>query len=151
MNRYAFRCLAVGLVLGTLLSGCSQVNPNETIHSEPHTEPTRDTLSTFDLLDVYFDMDQKHYPAEQDIVKVTMYMPIQKVVEIIGKPHDFGPTSGVPSLSWVTDSGNEYYFCAMVSDTIEKPDYFDQLPFIEQLMEYGVIISDPKLIGESTN
>ena len=144
------RKLALFLICLLLFSffGCEE-NPNDATQSANPTDPTFLTLSTLEILDTYFDTAKTHYPREADIDKITFMMPVTEAVEILGKPHDFGPTSGVPSLSWVTDFGNEYYFVVMLSPEIEKPEHFDQMPYNQQLMECGMILSKPHKMGEN--
>ena len=53
----------------------------------------------------FFDYEKKHYPSEDDFSGLEVAMPLKKVFDIIGKPHSFGPTSGVVSLEWETEDG----------------------------------------------
>lgn len=61
------------------------------------------------IYDLYFDYAQDHKPTEAEIHMVTDAMPSADVIELLGKPHAGGPTSGLTSLAWQTDEGNWYY------------------------------------------
>ena len=96
------------------------------------TEPTTtmDNSAVSDPILDYFDFAQTHKPTEADMAQIEEDMPIADVIELIGKPHDFGPTSGLMSLVWQTAEGN--WYCMIVWSEAE-----DNAPLYEMIFEYG--------------
>lgn len=68
-------------------------------------------------------------------------MTLSEAIEIIGKPHKFGPTSGITTLEWEADNGKTYI--AMVA----LPDEMMGIPStVDNILSYGVIIATPNIM-----
>lgn len=94
---------------------------------------TTDNNSTHDSTR-YFDFEQRHKPTEADISQVKENMAIAEVVELLGKPHDYGPTSGMTTIVWQTDEGN--WYCVYVLCGGSDSDHVNI-----QIFEYGVCMA----------
>ena len=117
----------------------TQTAPHTTVFPDPDaTTPTQDPeweqLRSY-YYDRYFDLERAQKPAIADFEKLENHMCTSEVIEILGKPHDFGPTSGVPSLLWEAEDGTEYIF---VFFPIDNND--DRLNIFQIIFEYGYII-----------
>ena len=89
------------LIAVVSISGCSS---NDLIISESTTSTElRETKVTSNITETidskmwfeqYFDFEMKNKPSNEAISRVKVGMRMWEVVEIIGKPHDWGPTQG---------------------------------------------------------
>ena len=130
--------------------GC-ETNPKDTFPTMPPTLPRSDRIERpFEVvLAEFYDSEYTHLPSEAEIQSITKGMTLKDVVAILGKPHNGGPTSGVPSISWRSDAGSEYFFIVMDDYTIPKPADYDEWYWFEQIMEYGYVVSGPHKMGEN--
>ena len=67
-------------------------------------------------------------------VKDRMHM--KEVVELIGKPHDFGPTSGFLTLQWEQADGQLFVVYVGIPSIVP-----DNMEFLTQIFEYGYILN----------
>lgn len=93
----------------TETAGPNTTAPHPTAPDATAPESTTGSGQENSIADLYFDYAQDHKPTEEEIHMVTDAMPSADVIELLGKPHDGGPTSGLTSLAWQTDEGNWYY------------------------------------------
>ena len=87
------------------------------------------------IYDNYFDMDCLKQPTPEAVANVYEGMGITDIIERIGKPHNIGPFSGVPSLEWQVTDGSTC--CIVFSIPQEAPK---NISAIEQLMQYGIAL-----------
>lgn len=93
----------------------------------------------------YFDNTKDHHPTEEQIMSVCSGMTLSDAIDIIGKPHGFGPTSGIMTLEWEADTGKVYV--AMVALPDEKIDI--GIPStVENILSYGVILATPSIMRD---
>ena len=90
----------------------------------------------------YFDFDKEHRPTEEQIMKVKPGMNMSEVVSIMGKPHNFGPTSGVISVEWEADNGKTYVATVMCTDEMIQCSKVT----VEDILSQGVIVNNPHTI-----
>ena len=141
------------MVTTLLLIGCNtQSTPAESITTTSENEsftmnPSDTEIDIQEILDIYFDESKEHKPLISDVQSITMSMPISEVIERIGKPHGFGPTSGLFSLSWETTTGEMFYIVFLLdSNAPTEPSS------LEQYMKHGVAGNCiPYSSGETTN
>ena len=119
------------VTLPTLGSLPDYTHPSTTTPLES-TAPTTtiDTGTMSDDISDYFDFAQTHKPTEADMAQIEENMAIADVIELIGKPHDYGPTSGLMSLVWQTAEGN--WYCMIIWS-----EAADDAPLYETIFEYG--------------
>ena len=100
------------LCMGTVFTGCDKSGGDTDTSSESRTKRDLFELTIMDdMPDIFadfFDADRTHKPSEEALASVKEGMTYNEVVGIIGKPHDFGPLSGLFTLLWEADSGKEY-------------------------------------------
>lgn len=130
-------------------SGC-EANPKYTFPTMPPTIPRSDRIERpyGEIYAEFFDQEYTHLPSKAEIQSVTEGITVKEAIKILGKPHSGGPT-GVPSLLWRTDTGNEYYFYVLDDYTIPKPADYDEWYWFERIVEYGQIVSGPHKMGEN--
>ena len=118
--------LVLLLIAVVSIFGCSS---NDLIITESTTSTElRETKATSNITETidskmwfeqYFDFEMKNKPSNEAISRVKVGMRMWEVVEIIGKPHDWGPTQGALTLIWKTIEGNQYmvYVFGVPSDS----------------------------------
>ncbi len=94
----------------------------------------------------YFDNTKDHHPTEEQIMSVCSGMTLSDAIDIIGKPHGFGPTSGIMTLEWEADTGKVYV--AMVALPDEKID-IGMPSTVENILSYGVILATPSIMQDN--
>ena len=130
------------VTLPTLNSIPVYIHPSTTAPVETTVPSTTiGTNSMSDEVAVFFDFAQSHKPTETDINQIEEGMTIENVVELLGKPHDFGPTSGLLSLVWQTVEGN--WYCIIVWSEAS-----DDTPICETIFEHGTCWSIFQLDNE---
>ena len=117
----------------------TQTPTTTTLPEQNQTDPTQDNGEWENLLSTYFDLDRTHKPLESEFDKLEKGMSVSEVVAILGRPHDFGPTSGVPSLMWEAENGCIYVLVVFPEDnTIDANDIF------ELVFTYSKVVSSTK-------
>lgn len=119
------------IVNGTFTHPKTESVLNSIRSTEP--QPTGDTEYE-QLRGQYFDEQRTHRPTEEEVLQVKERMYMKEVVELIGKPHNFGPTSGLLTLQWELADGQ--LFVVYVSIPNGLPD---DMEFLTQIFEYGYI------------
>ncbi len=135
--------LIVLCLIMILFSSCAL----QTDIEESTTETLTNETETEDILvkiEKYFDSELTHKPTYEQVASIEKGMKIDEIIDRLGKPHRFGPTSGVPSLEWETNDG---YICWII---ILCSDGFDaNMHIYDALMTYGVALNIN--ISESVN
>ena len=85
----------------------------------------------------HFDFTLSHKPTMEDVfrligdvgLKKDLYfsedVPVTKIIEYLGKPHDFGPFSGIRSLVWYSEEG--MYLCIIYFVSEQAPSDIDPI------------------------
>ena len=101
-----------------LLCGCGnegdkteQTGQTDSISPDIVTESDSESIDSTNMsltarVKACFDSEKTHKPTDEDAGKIKKGMTMPEIVSIIGKPHDFGPTSGTISVVWETVEGN---------------------------------------------
>lgn len=96
--------------IGTIRPIQSGIEQEEMIKHDNSVPTTTMNVTTSDNeIAVFFDVAQTNRPTEADICKFEDNMTIAEVIELLGLPHSFGPTSGLISIAWQTYEGAWYY------------------------------------------
>ena len=104
-------------MLRPIQSGTEQEKMTKNNNSTPTTSMN---VTTSDNETVgFFDVAQTHRPTEADICQVEDNMTVAEVIELLGLPHSFGPTSGLISIAWQTYEGTWYYIIVIPYDASE--------------------------------
>ena len=82
----------------------------------------------------YFDEQRIHRPTEEEVLQVKERMHMKEVVELIGKPHNFGPTSGFLTLQWELADGQLFVVYVFIPSIVP-----DNMEFLTKIFEYGYI------------
>ena len=127
-----------------ILSGCGPAlvsTPDES--SSADSQAANETLQPFDdyYNETFFDVYYTSKPTADDVDQMRNMLtsdkvPMQTVIDILGKPHNFGPTSGVTTLEWETQENGTIH----VNVTLPVEIYEQEgkgANYIELLMEYG--------------
>lgn len=129
--------LIVLLCMMGMLSSCSGVTSHG---ADSETDTGNSTNETYNKVEhemamyaQYFDTDCLEQPTPEAVASISEGMKITDIIEQIGKPHDAGPFSGVPSLEWKMADGG--ICCIVFTISQEAPK---NLSSMEQLMQYGV-------------
>ena len=136
------------LCLVMLFSSCNALTKNT---ETPGIVTTHPELTTYDednvttnpaeggtdsvIYDDYFDTDCLKKPTVAAVAEIYEGMGITEIIERIGKPHDMGPFSGVPSLEWEISDGTTC--CIVFSIAQDAPKNISD---IERLFQYGVAV-----------
>lgn len=115
MKKYL--CFIIVCLMIFCLLSCDKIDGNDVttninmVTTNINTETTKNhdwvskNMSECD----FFDFSKTHKSSDEDMKHIEFDMNLKKVIDIIGKPHDYGPTSGVMSLEWETIEGNIYW------------------------------------------
>ena len=83
----------------------------------------------------YFDWEKSHIPKVDEIYSIESGMSSTEVISLLGKPHGYGPTSGLPSLSWEADDGVTYYFIFVIEQGLPE-----DMNGVEVIMKHSTVI-----------
>lgn len=128
------------LIFGLALSSCSfsESPSNETIE-------TSHSIVNTEYDGQLFDSDRTHMPSEEDINRLKDRLksndgklPFQDVIDILGKPHEPGTTSGMITLSWTTEESHIYWIYVGIDSSIMSEDDKQNMDLEEQIFTYGV-------------
>ena len=86
----------------------------------------------------FFDFSKAHKPKLDDIEKIVGGMSLKEAISLIGKPHEFGPTSGVLTLIWEAENGDSYLAYVRYGSEGQKSE-----SFYYSLYENGTIMMHP--------
>lgn len=129
-NIFTYMVAAICLVL--FLSSCS-ILPNETEGEGSTTTSLTQEEDNVVIYDNYFDTNCEERPTPEAVADICEGMEIDNIIERIGKPHDVGPFSGIPSLEWKMADGS--HCCIVFSISQDAPS---NISAIERLMQYGI-------------
>lgn len=92
-----------------------------------------------EMYDRYFDWEKMHAPEDYEISMITSGMHITEVIEILGKPHNFGQTPDGVSLEWETSLCWRFVFYVTPEEGAEN------LSIFERYTKHSVIDRKPVL------
>lgn len=135
------------LLLLSFLSSCGIVSKTDSSNSmEEQNSLSKESENQAMKYQEYFDNTKDHHPTEEQIMSVCSGMTLSDAIDIIGKPHGFGPTSGIMTLEWEADTGKVYV--AMVALPDEKID-IGMPSTVENILSYGVILATPSILQDN--
>ena len=86
----------------------------------------------------FFDLSRSHKPTENDIQKITESITVKDVINILGKPHCYGPKEWkYITLVWETSEGNIYFA------TVEFDLYNSSANILNRIYETGLLTEKP--------
>lgn len=143
------RLLIVFLIQSVLiLSGCgsSPVSTPDGL-SSTDSQAANETLQPFDdyYNETFFDVYYTSKPTADDVDQMRNMLtsdkvPMQTVIDILGKPHNFGPTAGVTTLEWETqETGTIYVYVTLPTEVYKQEG--EEANYVSLLMEYGYAYS----------
>ena len=139
------RLLIVFLIQSVLiLSGCgsSPVSTPDGL-SSTDSQAANETLQPFDdyYNETFFDVYYTSKPTADDVDQMRNMLtsdkvPMQTVIDILGKPHNFGPTSGVTTLEWETQENDTIHVYVTLPVEVYEQEG-EGANYVALLMEYG--------------
>ena len=139
------RLLIVFLIQSVLiLSSCGSSlvsTPDEL--SSTDSQAADETLQPFDdyYNETFFDVYYTSKPTADDVVQIRNMLtsdrvPMQTVIDILGKPHNFGPHSGATTLEWETQENDTIHVYVTLPVEVYEQEG-EGANYVALLMEYG--------------
>ena len=127
-----------------IFPGCGPAlasTPDES--SSADSQAANETLQPFDdyYNETFFDVYYTSKPTADDVDQMRNMLTsdkvhMQNVIDILGKPHNFGPTQGVTTLEWETqENGTIHVYVTLPVEIYEQEG--EGANYIALLMEYG--------------
>ena len=88
----------------------------------------------------FFDKEQKNIPTYEQTMRITNGMSIKDVISLIGRPHNYGPTSGFITYEWYLDNNTVFRIHVAYHSsewkTSPEAEYYDG--FVDGLFSYSL-------------